>query len=245
MLQGAGARLLGVDTAASLDAVLTTALGERVPDALLVTGDIAHEPGDAAYARVSESIARHYGGPAVWLAGNHDLGAALERARPPGDTLELGDWAVLGIDTHVDGEDGGYVSDAEMARLRDRLSRAVARRLIVAGHHPPVPLGMPWLDRDCIRNGAALCEMLSADSRVCAYVCGHVHQDTATVHGRLRIFTTPSTCFQFLGRAPRFAVDTTPPGWRWLDLDRDGTLSTRVGRAADFAVTIDLSTFKK
>src|SRR4051794_38072646 len=59
VLPSTGQRLLGVDTAASLDAVLSAALAERSPDALIVTGDIAHEPGDAAYARVSETIARH------------------------------------------------------------------------------------------------------------------------------------------------------------------------------------------
>ena len=32
---------------------------------------------------------------------------------------------------------------------------------------------------------------------------------------------------------------------RWLDLASDGTLTTRVGRATEFAVTIDLSGFKK
>src|SRR5262249_17738410 len=124
-----------------------------------------------------------------------------------------------------------------------------------AGHHPPLPLGMPWLDPDCIDNGADLLALLDADARVKAYVCGHVHQDTATRHGRIDVLSTPSTCFQFVGHTPRFSVASTPPprswfaapsrGWRWLDLGYDGPLATRVGRATDFAITIDLSTFRK
>lgn len=245
VLPASGARLLGVDTSASLDAVLRAAIAERMPDALLVSGDIAHEPEPNAYARVTETIARHYRGPTMWLPGNHDLSEPLERARPQRDELSLGDWCVIGIDTHVDGEEGGNVSDAEFARLRERLSASRAQSIVVAGHHPPFPLGMPWLDPGCIRNGAALCALLDADPRVRAYVCGHVHQDTATSHGRLPIYTTPSTCFQFAGHAPRFQIDPLPPGWRWLDLGRDGTLSTRVGRATNFALAVDLSTFKQ
>ena len=245
LLPAAGARLLGVDTAASLAAVLQTALAERTPDALIVTGDIVHEADAASYARVHATIARHYCGPMLWVPGNHDLGAVLEPARPPVERLDLGDWCVIGIDTHVDGSDSGRVAAAELERLRRELAAARARWVIVAGHHPPLPLDMPWLDPSRIANGAELLALLDADTRVRAYVCGHVHQDTAVRHGHIDVLSTPSTCFQFVGRAPRFAADTTPPGFRWLDLRGDGTLATRVGRANDFVVTLDLSTFKK
>jgi Icc protein len=72
-----------------------------------------------------------------------------------------------------------------------------------------------------------------------------VHQETATIERGVRVLTTPSTCFQFVPRTERFSVDATPPGWRWLHLASDGTLTTRVGRATGFAVTLDLSGFKK
>jgi len=244
LLPGVQARLLGVDTAASLDAVLCSALAQRAADALIVTGDVAHEPAPQTYARARELIARRYRGPARWLAGNHDLGAAFI-AEPPGtDELRLRDWSIVTIDTHIDGAEGGCVARAEMQRLRELLARTDARFVIVAGHHPPLELGTPWLDKGRIVNGGELLDVLSGDARVKAYICGHVHQDTASMHCGLQILTTPSTCFQFVGGTKRFAVDATPPGWRWLDLAADGTLSTRVGRAHNFAVTVDVSGFK-
>ena len=75
LLPAENAQLLGVDTASSLEAVLRSALAQRIPDGLLVSGDIAHTPADATYARVRGLIAKHYRGPALWLAGNHDLTA--------------------------------------------------------------------------------------------------------------------------------------------------------------------------
>ena len=81
LLAAANARLLGVDTAASLDAVLRVALSERAADALIVTGDIAHDASETTYARVRAAIESRYRGPTVWLSGNHDLAAPLERQR--------------------------------------------------------------------------------------------------------------------------------------------------------------------
>lgn len=245
LLPEADSRLLGVDTGASLDAVLGAALSEHAADALLVTGDIAHVPTAPAYARARALIEQRYRGRVVWLPGNHDLGSPLERALVDetrvGDQLELGAWSIIAIDTHVDGAEGGCVAPAELARLRERLAGSEACFVIVVGHHPPQPIGTPWLDKGCIRNGAELLDVLGGDARVKAYVCGHVHQDTESTYRGVRLLTTPSTCFQFVAGTERFSVDATPPGWRWLELAHDGTLSTRVGRATDFAVTLDVS----
>ncbi len=240
-LQSADSRLLGVDTTQSLTAVLNAALSEHVPDALVVTGDIAHAPEPETYARVRALIEARFRGPTLWLAGNHDLTAPLQATRPGGDALEMSGWGIIAIDTHVDGMVGGFVADAEFDHLRESLASTPARHIIVAGHHPPLPIGTPWLDTICITNGEALLDVLAADARVKAYICGHVHQATATMHRGLQLLTTPSTCFQFVANSVRFAVDTTPPGWRWLELSVDGNLATRVGRATDFEVTLDLS----
>ncbi len=246
LLQDADARLLGVDTAASLDAVLCAALAEHAADALLVTGDIAHEPTQPAYARARALIERRYQGRVLWLPGNHDLGSALVAARVDEARvqLEFGDWSIIALDTHVDGAEGGYVVPAELQRLRERLTRSDARFVIVVGHHPALPIGTPWLDKGCIRNGAELLEVFARDARVKAYVCGHVHQDTVSTYRGVQLLTTPSTCFQFVARTQRFSVDATPPGWRWLELAADGTLTTRVGRATEYAVTLDVSKIK-
>ena len=245
LLPDPGARLLGVDTGASLRAVLTAALAARLPDAMIVSGDIAHAPVAATYARARELLAQHYAGPMLWLPGNHDLRAPLAAAAPPADELRLGDWSILTLDTHTDGVESGSVVPAELRRLQDRLRDSSARYVIVFGHHPVLPVGTSWIDSTGIGNGAELLAALEADGRVRAYVCGHVHQANATSHNGIAVFTTPSTCFQFAPRTERFSVDTTPPGWRWLELDADGTLRSHVGRADDFVVTIDMSTFKK
>jgi Icc protein len=227
--------------------VLCAALRDRAADALLVTGGIAHEPTPAAYARARALIERRHRGRVVWLPGNHDLGSLVDASsstRNSAEPLELGAWSIIAIDTHVDGEEGGGVAPAELARLRECLARSRARFVIVVGQHPAPPSVTPWLSRGRFPHGGELLELLGEDARVKAYVCGHVHQETASMYRDIQLLTTPSSCFQFVAGSQRFSVDTTPPGFRWLELAADGTLTTRVGRATDFAVTLDVSKIK-
>ena len=65
-----------------------------------------------------DAIAAHYQGPIVWLPGNHDVAAPLDRQRPEATELQLGEWQIVAIDTHVDGAEGGNVGAAELDRLR-------------------------------------------------------------------------------------------------------------------------------
>jgi Icc protein len=169
----------------------------------------------------------------------------LQAAAPPVDELRLGDWSIVALDTHADGVESGCVTSAELRRQQDRLDKSNARYVIVFGHHPALPVGTSWVDKSRIGNGIELLALLETDARVRAYVCGHVHQANTSSYNDIALFTTPSTCFEFARGTERFSVDTAPPGWRWLELGADGTLRSHVGRADDFVVTPDLSTFKK
>jgi Icc protein len=55
-----------------------------------------------------------------------------------------------------------------------------------------------------------------------------VHQVHDTERNGVKLFSTPSTCAQFLPLSNSFAIDRRPPGYRWLDLNPDGTITTEV-----------------
>ena len=61
-----------------------------------------------------------------------------------------------------------------------------------------------------------------------AILWGHVHQASDRVRQGVRLLSTPSTCAQFLPGSATFAMDTRPPGYRWLDLHDDGRIETRI-----------------
>ena len=229
------ATLLGVNTQASLAAVLRAACGERRPDALLATGDIAQDASPDTYRLFLDTVRTHFDGPLLCVPGNHDHGATLAAALPC-DDLELGNWRILGVDTHVDEVVGGRVGGGELARLSAALDGPGPT--LVVGHHCPVAIGTAWLDVHRIEDGEALMDVL-VGARVSAYAFGHIHQE-AEVALPMRLLGTPSTCFQFATDTAGFAIDDAKPGYRWLHLAGDGTVATEVRRIADYPLTINL-----
>jgi len=235
--------LLGVNTWHSADAVLTSALAERRPDALLVTGDVAHDPHPEVYTRCGRWLDARYDGPRMVIPGNHDVTAAMgSLAGPP--VLELGSWTVVALDSHMDDQPGALVDETDMEALRAGCLAARGAHVLVATHHPPVAIDCPWLDRDRIQNGVELLEWLSEHTTVRAMVFGHAHQELAFAHRQILLFGAPSTCIQFEPRSVTFSVDERKPGYRWLELQEDGSLRTRVRRLEDYPLTIDRSQFK-
>ena len=221
-------RLAGVDTRASLAAVLDAAFAEHTPDLLLATGDLAQEPATAAYEQLRAEIARRYSGPLCALPGNHDEPEQVAE-RLAVAPVTLGSWTIVPLDSHVPGEERGELSAAELERLERTLQEVATEHVLVGVHHPPLEVGSP-LDHGRIGNGAQLLARLAADERVRGVVFGHIHREVDLRIGNLRLLESPSTCVQFKPLTTAFALDTQPPGYRWLVLADDGTIRTRVAR---------------
>ena len=234
------ATLLGVDTAHSLRAVLQQALGEATPDAVLVTGDIAHDPVPAAYRKFVQIMDEFVAVPYLCVAGNHDVAPAMAELLEPSE-LTLPGWRIVALDSHVDDTPEADVSAADWNRVQAALSVGDGRWVLVVTHHPPVPVGCPWLDKDRIKNGGELLESLSEHSSAKGMVFGHAHQVVETEYRSIPLLGTPSTCFQFAPRSAEFAIDGQMPGYRWLTLGPDGQLASRVRRLVDYPLQIDLS----
>ena len=230
LLESDEKRLLGVDTTATLRAVLGEATAERQPAALLATGDIAHDPIVATYRRCLDILGEFHSGPLLFLPGNHDLLQPMVDAGMPMRPLELGPWRILPWDTHEDDAPGAVWEEAAWRALLNEIERPVERHLVVATHHPLVDVGCPWLDKDRLGNAPELVECLAQASSVKSVVFGHAHQTVESRHGDMALLGTPSTCFQFEPHSLEFGLDRTAPGYRWLHLHDDGSLRTEVRR---------------
>lgn len=235
-----------MDTEHSLRAVLAQAMAEERPDALLVTGDLSHDPEPHSYHRFAAIVADYFDGPLLCLPGNHDLVhpmASLTGEASTGDasTLFFRDWMILGIDSHVDGDVHGHVFPEAIRALGAQLQEANGRHVLIAVHHPPIEVGSPWLDDHRIKNGMELLEWLSEHPGVKGMVFGHVHQIVESSFRHIKLLGTPSTCFQFAPGSRAFAVDDTLPGYRWLALAADGDIGGAVRRVADYPLHIEMS----
>lgn len=226
--------LYGVNTARSFELALEAALASgRIPDAILATGDIGDDMSAAAYAGFRHTLAGR-AAHVFCLPGNHD-DPALMATLLAGEGFQycgrarIGAWGLVLLDTHVPDRPYGRLAAAELARLDADLAALRDVPVLVCLHHPPLPVGSAWLDGVGLRNDAAFLDVIDRHPQVRCVLAGHVHQEFDAVRDDVRMLTTPSTCAQFTPGTEHCVMDRRPPGYRWLELHDDGSLTTQVG----------------
>jgi Icc protein len=237
--------LLGMNTLASLDAVIDRVRAEALPaEVALATGDLVHDGSEAGYRLLSNRLGS-LGCPVLALPGNHDDPAVLGTVLT-GPTVRhvrearFGDWQILLLDSTVPGSDGGALSPGELDWLDDALGTTATPHALVCLHHAPLPTGSEWLDTMILANADAFFAVLDRHARVRGVLFGHIHQTFEAERNGVRVLASPSTCVQFAKVRPRFGVDPRPPGYRWLGLAPDGTIHTGVRRLARPVAGLDL-----
>src|SRR5690606_31754015 len=113
-------RFEGVDTSASLRAVLDAIRAGPAPDLILATGDLVNEPSEAAYRRFSEAIAGA-AVPVFCLPGNHDDPSLLARYLDAPGIVDAGNWRIVLLNDFLPGSDAGRLPPGELERLRGSL----------------------------------------------------------------------------------------------------------------------------
>lgn len=246
LFAGKDETLLGVNTWASYDAVLDAITAQqRDYDLIIATGDLAQDHSTEAYQHFAEGISRLLA-PCVWLPGNHDFQPAMFDALAKAQIADakhviLGDhWQLLLLDSQVPGVPHGMLSDYQLEWLEKRLALAPERHTLVLLHHHPQASGCTWLDQHSLRNPHQLEAILQHYPLAKTLICGHIHQEMDIEWQGRRILATPSTCVQFKPHCTSFTIDSVAPGWRWLELAADGTLSTEVNRLQSEAFRPDL-----
>ena len=199
---------------------------------MLVTGDIIQDDSAEAYERFRNlmlplNLRIHC------VPGNHDIRDLMRPVccRPPFSYCayeEIGDWLIVGIDSCVKGHAGGEVRRDELERLANTILRSPAKYVMVCLHHPPVEMGSAWLDTVGLKNADEVLARLVSLTRVRVAVFGHVHQEYDADHEGVRIIGTPSTCRQFKPGSSEFAVDDSPPAYRRIELNADGSVDTKM-----------------
>ena len=239
----ASGELLGVNTRASLDAVIDRALSVHgQPDLILATGDLAQDGSEEAYRAFGDRLQVFEAGSA-WLAGNHDQSGVLQRvaAEYQGDRHHVvaGGWQCLLLDSSVPGQVYGELAQSQLDFLERSLAAHPDLPALIALHHHPVDVGCDWMEGIGLRNRDQFWSIVERFAQVRIVLWGHIHQEQDFERKGVRLMATPSTCIQFTAGSSHFSVEPLPPGYRWLELQPNGAFSTEVGRASDFEFELD------
>jgi Icc protein len=228
----AGDTLRGIATQATLRATLRHAARHiAAADALLVSGDLVQD--DPAGYRPFHDTFSQLGKPVLTLPGNHDDPDAMRAALSAAPFQYCGHrdfahWRIVMVDSVIAGAAGGRVGAGALQVLRESLTSAGQRHVLVCLHHHPVAMRSRWLDTVGLENAQDFFAVLDEHPRLRAVLWGHVHQSYDALRRGVRLLATPSTCAQFLPFADDFAIDSRPPAYRILELTADGAVNTEV-----------------
>ncbi len=176
------------------------------PDFVLHTGDVAFDPDESAYQTAKEVLGEiKY--PVYYLPGNHDHIEPLQRImlgstqpKTPFDyEFEVNGVQMICMDSNRPAPPyRGKVSDAQLAWLDGLCSADDTRPLIVALHHPVLPMGAPAWDgiMNLLDGEAFHGVLLKAKERLRGVFAGHVHQNTDIVRDGIPYFTGLSSWYQ-------------------------------------------------
>lgn len=194
---------LAAEPSTGLHRALSRVLALRPrPTHVVITGDLADHGSPAAYTALREILDR-FPLPLHLAVGNHDDREALRTVF--GGTDHLGEDAdthylvehpevtIAVLDSLVPGSPGGKLGAHQFTWLDAALARRPDLPAFVCLHHPPAPVGIPFLDGMGLADGPALEEVIARHPNVVRVLAGHVHRPTSSAFGNSVLTTAPST----------------------------------------------------
>jgi len=239
-----GKDLLGIKTLESYEAVVKHASRYAAAcQAVLSTGDLSQDHSRQSYLDFTSQI-KALDLPCYWLPGNHDmqsvmLPSLLQEGLAQTKQIISDFWQIILLDSQVEGVPHGFLSEQQLAFLQQALNEYADKHTLICVHHHVLPVKSAWLDQHILKNHEQFMDVIKPHSNVRAVLSGHVHQAFDVEYNNVRFLTSPSTCVQFKPNCDDFSVDDQAPGYRYLALNKDGSIMTKVERIAHGVFTTD------
>lgn len=203
-----------LDTAGRLERVVDrlVQMGPAL-DLVLITGDLVDEGTRAEYESLRRILER-LDVPLVVMGGNHDdpalLGDVLSGlAAPPLGLVDGGSGAsaagftvdglplrIVVLDSTVADLHSGEFRSDRLAWLDAELARGADRPTLLAMHHPPIEVGMWWMDYNAPPGSSALGETIGRHPQVVGIAAGHIHRSTQCAWEGVLLHIAGSVAYQ-------------------------------------------------
>lgn len=183
---------LGAEPVAGLHRALGRVLGQQIrPDCVVITGDLTDHGTSAEYA-VLHDLLRRFPIPVHLVVGNHDKVDAFLDAfagtRFIGDVRDTGAGpeasyiveypgaTVIVLDSKQLGTPGGHLGADQIGWLDEALGARRDVPAIVCLHHPPMALGIVFLDGMRLDDGDESAGVIGRHQHVARVLAGHDHR---------------------------------------------------------------------
>jgi 3',5'-cyclic-AMP phosphodiesterase len=205
-------------------------------DLVVGTGDLVNSGRPDEYDRLEELLA-DLSMPFVPLPGNHDDRSELRRRfdvlpdgspeTPIDHVVELDTCRLVCLDTTIPGRHDGALSPRQLAWLEEVLAGAPDVTTIVAQHHPPIPSGIPSMDRFGLDGREAEAGVLARHRQVASVIGGHYHRSFHARFAETVVSCCPSTAVQLalVFDHDQVRYGDEPPGFLLHQVGRGGVAS--------------------
>lgn len=206
--------------------------GVNKPELVLATGDLVDRGDVASYRRLREAFSE-LSCPVVYALGNHDVRDSFREVFPEVPVadgfvqyvVDLEGRRLVVVDTLEEGRHGGAFCERRAAWLSDRLAEAPDVPTVIVMHHPPVEVGIDWMnthpEEPWVQRFA---ESIAGHRQVQALLCGHLHRPISAPWNGVTVSICSSS-------APQVAMDL-----RSIDPDGPDLRDMIVAEAPAFAM---------
>lgn len=202
-------------------------------DFILLTGDISQTGTKESY-EIFKSIIQQYDLPIYCVPGNHDTPKLLQNVIPnsPNNSInvtQIGRFSLILISSYVENKHHGMITQQCLQQLDDYLQNNANQFMVIGVHHPPVSINSMWLDEIGLYNKTEFLHTINKISQNMLLLFGHVHQEFDWQKNKLRVLTTPSTCYQYKANSRYMhRVHSPPPAYRYVKLTTPNQIDTKV-----------------
>jgi 3',5'-cyclic AMP phosphodiesterase CpdA len=175
---------------------------EPLPNCVVITGDLTEHGDPREYADL-HAILDRCPIPVHLATGNHDKSEALRdefagtRYLAGGEStrysVDYPEATVVVADSLVPGSPAGLLGAEQLTWIDDTLVLRPEFPALLAMHHPPVPVGIPFLDGMRLNDGPELAAMLRWHRNVARVLAGHIHRPVSVPFAGTLVTVAPST----------------------------------------------------
>lgn len=238
---------LAAEPAASLTEALGRAMAiEPRPDCVIITGDLA-DTGHPDEYTVLRAILERCPVPVHLLPGNHDDPYALvarfgdtpylANGISTSYTVEYPEVTIVVANSWVADHPYGELGPEQLGWIDKALAERPGVPAFICLHHPPVRMGMPFLDEIMLTDAGELGAVVARHPHVARVLVGHVHRTVSAMFAGTLVAAAPSTWRQSALRLtdaelPGFVAEPTSFLLHLVDKDSCVTHSVAASHAA-------------